>query len=47
MTITLTIEKKPKILNLRTAAGLAHTLTIRELARLIGNLVAFIEADFL
>ena len=27
-----------------TAARLAHTLTIRELAKLIGNLVAFMEA---
>ena len=38
MTITLTSEKKQKILKLCTAARLAHTLTIRELP--IGNLVA-------
>ena len=42
MTITLTNEKKQKILKLCTAARLAHTLTIRELAKLIGNLVASI-----
>ena len=44
MTITLTNEKKQKILKLCTAARLAHTLTIRELAKLIGNLVASMEA---
>ena len=44
MTMTLTNEKKQKILNLCTAARLAHTLTIRELAKLIGNLVASMEA---
>ena len=44
MTITLNNEKKQKILNLCTAARLAHTGTIRELAKLIGNLVASIEA---
>ena len=44
MTITLTIEKKQTILNLCTAARLAPTLTIRELAKLIGNLVASMEA---
>ena len=43
MTITLTNEKKQKILKLCTAARLAHTLTIRELANLIGNLVASME----
>ena len=42
MTITLTSEKKQKILKLCTAARLAHTLTIRELP--IGNLVASMEA---
>ena len=31
MTVTLTIDKKQKILNLCTAAKLAHTLSIREL----------------
>ena len=36
--------KRNKILKLRTAARLAHTLTIRELAKLIGNLVASMEA---
>ena len=40
MTITLTNEKKQTILNFCTAARLADTLTIRELAKLIGNLVA-------
>ena len=44
MTVTLTIEKKQKFLNLCTAATLAHTLTIRELAKLIGNLIASMEA---
>ena len=44
MTITLNIEKKQKILILCTAARLAHTLTIRELAKLLGNLVASMEA---
>ena len=44
MTITLTNEKKQKVLKLCTAARLAHTLTIRELAKLIGNLVASMEA---
>ena len=43
MTITLTNEKKQKILKLCTASRLAHTLTIRELAKLIGNLVASME----
>ena len=43
MTITLTNEKKQKILNLSTAARLAHTL-IRKLAKLIENLVASMEA---
>ena len=40
MTITLTNEKKQKISNFCIATRLAHTLTIRELAKLIGNLVA-------
>ena len=31
-------------MNLFTAARLAHTRTIRELAKLFGNLVAFMEA---
>ena len=44
LTITLTIEKKQNILNLCTAARLAHTLTTTELAKLIGNLVASMEA---
>ena len=44
VTITLTNEKKQKILNLRTAARLAHTLSISELVKLIGNLVASMEA---
>ena len=44
MTVTLTIEKKQKILNLCTAAKLAHTLSIRELAKLVGNFVASMEA---
>ena len=44
MTITLTIEKKQKILNWCTAERSAHTLTIWELAKLIGNLVASMEA---
>ena len=44
MTITLTIEKKQKFLNLCTAARSAHTLNIMELAKLIGNLVASMEA---
>ena len=44
MTITLTNKKKQKILNLCTAARLAHTLTIRELVKLIRNLVALTEA---
>ena len=44
MTITLTTEKKDKNLNLCTAARLAHTLTIRESAKLTGNLVASMEA---
>ena len=43
MTITLTNEKKQKILNLSTAARLAHTL-IRKLAKLIENLAASMEA---
>ena len=44
MTITLTNEKKQKHLKLYTAARLAHTLTIRELTKLIRNLVASMEA---
>ena len=44
MTVTLTNEKKQKILKLRTAARLAHTLTIRDLAKLIVNLAASMEA---
>ena len=44
ITITLTNEKKQKVLNLCTAARLAHTLTIRELVKLIGNLVASMKA---
>ena len=44
MKITLTNEKKQKILKLCTAARLAHTLTINELAKLIRNLVASMEA---
>ena len=44
MTITLIIEKKQKILNLSTAARLGHILTIRELAKLIGNFVTSMEA---
>ena len=44
MTITLTNEKKQKILKLCTAARLTHTLNIRELPKLIGNLVASMEA---
>ena len=44
MTITLTNEKKQKILKLCTAARLTHTLTIRELPKLIGNLVASMKA---
>ena len=44
MTIRLTNEKKRNILKLCTAAKLTHTLTIRELAKLIGNLVASMEA---
>ena len=43
MTITLINEKKQKLLKLRTAARLAYTLTIRELAKFIGNLVASME----
>ena len=43
MTITLTIGKKQKILNLCTATRPGHTLTIRELVKLIGNLVASME----
>ena len=44
MTMTLTNEKKQKNLNLCTAVRLAHSLTIRELAKLTGNLVASLEA---
>ena len=44
ITIKLTNEKKQKILKLCTDARLAYTLTIRELAKLIGNLVASMEA---
>ena len=44
MTVTLTIEKKQNILNLCTPAKSAHTLTIRELAKLIGSIVASMEA---
>ena len=44
MTITLIIEKKQKILNLSTAARLGHILTIRDLAKLIGNFVTSMEA---
>ena len=43
MTITLTNEKKQRILKLCTAARLAHTFTIGELTKLIGNLVASME----
>ena len=44
MTVTLTNEKKQKKLKLCTAARLAHTLTIKELVKLIGNFVAPMEA---
>ena len=44
MTITLSNEKKQKFLKLCTATRLAHTLTIGELAKLIGNLVASMKA---
>ena len=44
MTMTLTIKKKQKILNLCAAARSARTLNIMELAKLIGNLVASMEA---
>ena len=44
MTKILKIKKKQKKLNFSTAARLAHTLAIRELTKLIGNLVASIEA---
>ena len=43
MTVTLTNEKKQKNLKLCTAARLAHTFTIRELAKLIGNLITSME----
>ena len=42
MKITLTIEKKKK-LNLCTAGRLTLILTITELAKLVGNLVASME----
>ena len=42
--MTITNEKKQKKLKLCTAARLANTLTIRELTKLIGNLVASMEA---
>ena len=44
MTTKLTIEKKQRVLNLCTAARLVCTLTIRQLAKLIGNVVASMEA---
>ena len=44
ITITLTNEKKQKNLKLCTAGRLAHTLTIKELAKLIGNLIDSMEA---
>ena len=34
-------------MNLCTASKLAHSLTVRQLAELIGNLVASMEAKFL
>ena len=40
MARTLLIEKKQKKFNFCTAAKLVHTLTIRELAKLIENLIA-------
>ena len=43
-TITLNIEKKQNVLNLCTATRSAHTLTIRELAKLIGSFLASMEA---
>ena len=39
MAITLNKEKKQRNLNFCTAARLAHTFTIRELAKLIGSLI--------
>ena len=44
MTLTLTNENKQKFLNLCTTARLAHTLAIRELTKLMGNLAASMEA---
>ena len=44
ITIRLINENKQNILNTCTAARLAHTLTIWKLTKLIGNLVASMEA---
>ena len=46
MKLTLTNEKKQKNLKLCTAARLAHTFTMWELAKLIGNFVASIIGNF-
>ena len=44
MAIILTTEKTQKKFNLCTATKLAHTLTSKKLVKLIGNLVASMEA---
>ena len=44
MEVELTIGKSQKFVKMCTKAKLAHTLTIRELVKLIGNLVASMES---
>ena len=43
MTIKQIIEKKQKLLKMCTKTKLAHTFTLRELVKFIGNVVVFIE----
>ena len=43
LTLKLTIKNKEKVLKICYQTKLAHTLTIRELAKLIGNLVASMD----
>ena len=42
--IEIIVEKKQKNLKMCTGAKLAHTFPIKELDKLVGNLIASIEA---
>ena len=44
ITIEIIVEKKQKKLKMCTGAKLAHTFIIKELDKLVGNLITSIEA---